>query len=148
MQKFNPFPEYQRNVFYEGKYWAVQLHTNQAYLGRCIVYLTSRDIDDPLQLTKEERDELWIDIFPRLSQALKKAFQPDRINYAYLANETKSVHWHIAPRYEKNPVRTFAGVTFNDERAGTSFIPEPQHNPSQEVLGKIRTELKKYFVPL
>lgn len=145
MQKFNPFPEYLRNVFYEGKNWAVQLHTNQAYLGRCVVYLTSRCIENPLQLTKEERDELWIDILPRLSGALQKAFQPDRINYVHLANESKHVHWHVVPRYENNPIRKFVGETFNDKRAGTNFAPEPQHILSAEVLDKIRAVLTKHF---
>lgn len=131
---------------YEGKFWNVILNGNQSYLGRCIVYLASREIEDVLVLTEDERSELWDDLLPRLDAALKKAFAPDRLNYTHLANTVHFVHWHIVPRYEKNPVREFVGEIFRDERVGKHYAPAPEKPLPEETLEKICTEIKKNFV--
>jgi diadenosine tetraphosphate (Ap4A) HIT family hydrolase len=133
-------------VIYEGKHWNIILHRdNQSYLGRCIVYLKSRVIDDPLALTLEEREELWSTILPKLSAALEKTFQPDRINYCHLANVEHFVHWHIIPRYEKEPIREFAGETFKDEKVGANYAPAPIKQVSASVMEKIYNAIKENF---
>lgn len=133
-------------LIHEGRSWNVILHRdNQSYLGRSIVYLKSRITDDPLSLTAEEREELWEELLPKLAKALKKAFQPDRLNYSHLANAEHFVHWHIVPRYEKNPVRKFAGEAFTDERVGKHYAPIPTKTVSAEVMRKIYKEIKEHF---
>lgn len=127
-------------------HWNVILHRdNQSYLGRCIVFLKSRITDDPLSLTADERDELWFDILPRLKHALEKSFSPDRINYSHLANAEHFVHWHVIPRYEQEPTRTFANETFTDERVGKHYAPSPLKQLPSEVMAVILAELKKNF---
>jgi diadenosine tetraphosphate (Ap4A) HIT family hydrolase len=145
--KVNPIPFIDSPyVVYEGRAWNVILHRdNQSYLGRCIVYLKTRVTDDPLSLTEEERSELWVEILPRLAEALWRSFRPDRINYAHLANAEHFVHWHIVPRYEKDPLREFAGEKFRDERVGRNYAPAPAKITSPEVMEKICEELKKNF---
>ena len=49
------------------------------------------------------------------------AFQPDRINYAHLANRLHHVHWHVVPRYARRQTYEFAGHTFVDKRRGKIF---------------------------
>jgi diadenosine tetraphosphate (Ap4A) HIT family hydrolase len=133
-------------VIYEGRAWNVILHRdNQSYLGRSIVYLKSRIIDNPLLLTPQERDELWTDILPRLAEALERSFQPDRINFSHLANAEHFVHWHIIPRYEKDPLREFSGETFKDERVGGHYAPIPFKTVTPEVMQKIYLTLKGNF---
>jgi diadenosine tetraphosphate (Ap4A) HIT family hydrolase len=133
-------------LIHEGRFWNVILHRdNQSFLGRCIVYLKSRILDDPLSLTSEEQDELWNNIFPKLSKALENSFEPDRINYCHLANVEHFVHWHIIPRYEKNPIREFAGEIFTDEKAGANCFPAPLKQVSQEIMNKIHSTLKENF---
>ncbi len=133
-------------LIYEGQHWNVILHRdNQSYLGRSIVYLKSRVLENPLEITQAERDEFWNEIMPKLAAALQKSFRPDRLNYAHLANKDHFVHWHVIPRYEKNPVREFAGETFTDERVGRNCFPEPTKATSQEVTEKICAEIKKNF---
>lgn len=132
-------------LIYEGRFWNVILNEDQSYLGRGIVYLKSRYIEDPLQLTKEEWRELWFDILPRLKKALEKSFQPDRINYCHLANFTHQVHWHIVPRYEKNPGREFAGEIFRDERVGKNYSPYPEKILSLDKMQKICEEIKRHL---
>lgn len=147
MTDINPIPFLDsRYVIYDGKYWNVILNRDhQAYLGYCIIFLKSRVLEDLLQLTEDERNELWNDILPRLKNALDKAFQPDRLNYAHLANKEHFVHWHIVPRYEKNPVREFAGQTFTDERTGSNYAPVPDKPYDHETKEQIYLEIKKYF---
>lgn len=133
-------------VIHEGNAWNVILHRdNQSYLGRSIVYLKSRIIDDPLSLTQEERDELWLEILPRLAKALAAAFRPDRINYSHLANAEHFVHWHIIPRYEKEPTREFAGELFKDEKVGGHYAPAPLKKIAPEVMQQIYLAIKNSF---
>lgn len=114
-------------VILDGISWRAILHRdNQSYLGRSIVFLKTRQTDDPLSLTQDERDGLWTVILPKLIGALQKAFCPDRINYAHLANVVNQIHWHIVPRYEKDPARHFGGETFTDERVGHNYAPAPK----------------------
>jgi diadenosine tetraphosphate (Ap4A) HIT family hydrolase len=111
--------------------WGVLLHRDQTYLGRSLVYLRTRALEDPLELTPEEREELWLVTLPRLAAALDRAFAPDRLNYAHLANRKHHVHWHVVPRYVTEPRKRFAGRTFKDRRPGRMF-----HSSKRGAVGK------------
>jgi diadenosine tetraphosphate (Ap4A) HIT family hydrolase len=129
-------------LLFEGEHWSVFLYRNQGYLGRSVVYLKTRAIEDPLDLTEAEREELWTEILPKLTGALNAAFQPDRINYAHLANRLHHVHWHIVPRYEQNRKREFAGHTFVDKRKGKIFRTKRNKLPNS-VFDEIHKQLKE-----
>jgi diadenosine tetraphosphate (Ap4A) HIT family hydrolase len=101
--------------------WGVLLYRNQTNLGRSLVYLRTRPLDDPLALAPDEHDELWTTVLPALTFALDAAFAPDRVNLAHLANRLHHVHWHVVPRYEVEPERWFAEQRFVDTRPGRSF---------------------------
>ena len=49
------------------------------------------------------------------------------------------------PRYEKNPVREFAGETFRDERVGAHYADAPGKSLPVETMEKIYAEIKKNF---
>ena len=106
---------------FESRHWAIVLHRRQTYLGRCLVYLRTRPLEDPLLLSPAERAELWEEVLPRLAAALARAFAPDRLNYSELGNRVSQVHWHVVPRYESPPEREFAGHRFVDLRPGRSY---------------------------
>jgi diadenosine tetraphosphate (Ap4A) HIT family hydrolase len=129
---------------FEGEHWKVLLYRNQSYLGRSVVYLKTRKLEDPLDLTEAEREELWSDILPRLVRALGECFQPDRINYAHLTNRVRQVHWHIVPRYETDSTRKFAGHTFVDRRVGKIFRTKRFRLPD-EVLDQICAYVKAHL---
>lgn len=135
----SPYP------IYKGKFWNIILYNDQSYLGRSIVYLKSREIEDTLLLTDEEHEELWKNILPRLEIALKKSFHPDRLNYAHFANTVHHVHWHIIPRYKENPIREFSGETFRDDCVGLNYAPYTEKKVSRDVMDKICAEIKKNF---
>jgi diadenosine tetraphosphate (Ap4A) HIT family hydrolase len=137
------FGEKHRFLF-ETERWKVFLYRNQKYLGRCVVYLKTRAIEDPLELTDAERDELWDVVLPKLVGALNAAFHPDRINYAHLANRLHHVHWHIVPRYTDQRTYEFAGHGFSDKRGGRIFRTKKFRVPKQ-VREQIYAHLKKYL---
>jgi diadenosine tetraphosphate (Ap4A) HIT family hydrolase len=137
-----PF-ERNRLVLHESANWRAVLNKNQAHLGRMIVYLRTREIDDPLELTRNERDELWDEVFPALARALDVAFAPDRINYAHLANQVHHVHWHVVPRYETSPDREFAGFSFVDPKPGRPYSRAKKRRPPNDVLRAICAEIRR-----
>ena len=101
------------------KYWRINLHTSQYYLGRCAILL-NRHLEDFFDISDEERNELF-HITKQLREAVKKSFQTDMFNYATLGNIIPHVHLHFIPRY-KNSV-TFADTKFTDERWGKNYAP-------------------------
>ena len=127
--------------------WGVLLYRNQTYLGRSIVYLRTRVLSDLLELTPDERDELWDDVMPRLEAALAGAFQPDRLNYAHLANRTRHVHWHVVPRYETVPERFFAGKRFLDDREGQIFRTKKRGKVGNRARAEIAAEIRLHLPP-
>lgn len=139
------FARRHRRLF-ESQTWGVLLNKNQSYLGRSIVYLRQRLIEDPLDLTATEREELWDEVIPGLARALEGAFAPDRLNYSHLANRTNLVHWHVVPRYERDPVREFAGHTFEDTRLGKNFRARKQDRLPRSALKQIAREIQRHVV--
>lgn len=126
-------------------HWAVLLHRNQWNLGRSLVVLRSRTIDDPLELDESEREELWTVAIPRIAHALEAAFKPDRLNYLHLANRLEHVHWHVVPRYETNPVREFGGHVFKDKRQGRTPRSKKKGNVSRELLERIASQVEAHL---
>lgn len=132
---------------FETERWGVLLNKNQSYLGRSIVYLKQRLLENPLELTQAERDELWQKVMPRLASALEGAFGPDRLNYSHLGNRTRLVHWHVVPRYEREPMRQFAGRTFRDTRQGQNFRARKRDRLRKSELKLIAREVKAHLPP-
>lgn len=58
-----------------------------------------KHITDMLELTQWERD-CFFNCMIMLAKAVKKAFNPDKLNYALLGNWVPHLHWHIYPRYK------------------------------------------------
>jgi diadenosine tetraphosphate (Ap4A) HIT family hydrolase len=124
--------------------WGVLLYRNQTYLGRSLVYLSTRPLTDPLDLTSDERDELWLETLPRLAATLLAAFPADRLNYAHLANRVNHVHWHVVPRYETTPRIEFAGHLFKDKRPGRIFRAAKRGRVTPEVLEAIAAHVRAH----
>lgn len=99
-------------------HWSVQIHLDQSYLGRCVIWCRRADAGDLADTTPDEQSELF-EILKDVRTALSTVFQAEWFNYSFLGNETRHLHGHLLPRYSSP--REFAGVTFTDERWG--------HNP-------------------
>ncbi len=121
------------------QYWSLSIDQNQGYLGQCVVWCNRDDALDLAGATSEEVQEL-LAILKKIIRALKKAFQPDRFNYAFLGNETNHLHAHVIPRYAS--ARQFNGMTFKDELWGRHYRTDNVSTPVN-VLEKIRLHIQQ-----
>lgn len=124
------------------KYWRVELHGSQYYLGRCIVML-NRHIEDLFEINHDEQVELFR-IIPLLKKSLKKSFEPDMMNYSSLGNEVRHLHLHVIPRYKRSV--KFAGRDFKDDQWGGNHSPyDKSFEVSESVYKEIIKTIKKNF---
>ena len=120
------------------KYWEVNIHENQGYLGRCVIWCKRADALDLSEATPEEYQELLL-IIKEVKSALMKAFQPDWFNYAFLGNETRHFHCHLIPRYTS--LKMFENIEFKDELYGHNYATDPNFRISEEVMQKIKAAI-------
>lgn len=145
MEKYRSLDEpYVKWIVKEYQYWTLLLNDDQRYLGRAYVWLVREGgMQRFSQITDEEYAELRI-VMREYERALKELWNPDFMNYAWLANLISEHgghgHLHLIPRY-KDP-RTFANVEFIDGRWGKNFSPSEAFKPSENVLTQIRDILK------
>ena len=73
------------------------LFKEQSHPGRVIV--ANKDhVSDITDLSDEERNAFFADV-ARVSSAVKKAFNPDRINYGAYNDKGIHLHYHLVPKY-------------------------------------------------
>ena len=134
--------DYSKFLIRDYKHWLVNVHENQGYLGRCIIWCKREDALDLADATEDEQKEL-IKIISELREATKRAFQADWFNYAFLGNGTRHLHGHFIPRY--SGIREFEGMTFADERWGHNYRTDHDFVTPPEVLEAVRLKLKEEF---
>jgi diadenosine tetraphosphate (Ap4A) HIT family hydrolase len=115
------------------RHWRLSVSRQQGFLGWCLIILT-RHCDDPADLTPEEVAELW-SIMRSVRNGLSEIFQPDRFNYAFLANVVRHVHMHVMPRYQTP--RTFLDTEYIDKQWGWFAIPGTEESP-EEMLSELK----------
>lgn len=101
-------------------HWEVYLHENQCYLGRVYIWAKREDAVDLMQMTSEERDELF-NIGNEINKSIAQLFKPNLMNYAALGNIATHLHLHVIPRYVSS--RQFDEIEFVDERWGKNYVP-------------------------
>lgn len=125
----------------EYNHWDVYLHQNQFYLGWSYIWAKREDAVDFMELTNEERDELFM-IGRSLKEILTQLFKPDLMNYASLGNRARHLHLHVIPRYSS--ARTFDGKKFFDERWGKNYSPyKYDFELPESTLFKLRDLIKE-----
>jgi diadenosine tetraphosphate (Ap4A) HIT family hydrolase len=80
---------------------AVYLFEDQFFSGWTILVL-KRHATELFHLTKDERSQLMEEI-SSVATALAMAFEPMKLNYELLGNQTPHIHWHIIPRLTSDP---------------------------------------------
>ncbi len=131
--------DYSKFLIKDYTHWLVNVHENQGYLGRCIVWCKRENALDLADATEAEQKEL-ISILGELREATKRAFQADWFNYAFLGNGTRHLHGHFIPRYSSS--RMFERVTFVDDRWGHNYKTNHDFVTTPEVLEAVRIKLK------
>lgn len=146
MEKYRSIDEeYIPQIIKEYRYWTLSINADQRYLGRAYAWLVREGTMQRFsEITEEEMAELRI-VMREYETVLADLWQPDFMNYAWLANLFKEHgghgHMHLVPRYEKP--RTFEGIEFVDGRWGANFSPSIPFPVAEEVLWKIRDALKE-----
>jgi len=132
--------DFLKNLIKEYKHWAIYVHPNQGYLGRCVVWCKREDALDLTDATPEEQSELFL-VLRDLKEATKKVFQPDWFNYSFLGNETRHLHGHFIPRYAKPKI--FMNMVFEDKFYGHNYKTDHTFVTSESLFNAIRDKLKE-----
>jgi diadenosine tetraphosphate (Ap4A) HIT family hydrolase len=80
---------------------AVYLFEDQFFAGWTVLVLKRHAIE-LFHLTKDERSRLMEEI-SAVATALAMAFEPVKLNYELLGNQTPHIHWHVIPRLAGDP---------------------------------------------
>ena len=124
----------------EGKYWDAFLHEDQTVIGRIYFWYKEEGIIDLLDAPEEAILEFQ-NLAKKFKNSLINLFKPDMFNYLALNNNTQHLHIHMIPRYSKK-VRQF-GFVFKDSNFGKNYKRDLNFKIDEEVLIKIKEEIKK-----
>lgn len=131
--------KYSENIVKRFTYWTVYAHTNQGYLGRCVVWCQRATALDLTDATREELAELH-EILPAVKRTIEKSFGADWMNYSFLGNETRHLHGHVVPRY--TGPQEFEGRVFSDPEWGGNWRTNKSFETSKEILQAIKKKLQ------
>ena len=108
------------------------LFKEQTYRGRCLVAYNGH-VNDLNELSDEERNAFMADV-ARVTRAMQKAFNPEKINYGAYSDKLSHLHFHLAPKYVGGPDY---GGTFqmNPQQV---YLTDAEY---QEMIEKIKKEL-------
>ena len=99
----------------------VFLFKEQTYRGRCLVAYN------------EERNAFMADV-ARVTRAMQKAFNPEKINYGAYSDKLSHLHFHLAPKYVDGPDY---GGTFQ-MNPGKVYLTDVEY---QELVEAVRSKL-------
>ena len=71
----------------------VFLFKEQTYRGRCLVAYKDH-VNDLNELSDEDRNAFMADV-TRVTRAMQKAFQPEKINYGAYSDKLSHLHFHL-----------------------------------------------------
>ena len=76
----------------------VYLFKEQSHPGR-VILAHKKHVGDMTELTPEEREAYFEDI-AKVSAALQKVFNPQKINYGAYGDTGHHLHFHLVPKYK------------------------------------------------
>ncbi len=107
----------------------VFLFKEQTYRGRCLVAYNEH-VNDLNELSDEQRNAFMADV-ARVTRAMQKAFNPEKINYGAYSDKLSHLHFHLAPKYVDGPDY---GGTFQ-MNPGKVYLTEEEY---QELIDAIK----------
>jgi diadenosine tetraphosphate (Ap4A) HIT family hydrolase len=120
----------------------------QLYQGYCIlVYRTHAS--ELSQLNDEDRLN-FLDEMCLTARAIERGFQPRKMNYEMLGNQTPHMHWHLIPRYRHDPhpadaVWVALDRIKDDRDERKKFRTGPQ--PRTETIALLQKQLQSLHAP-
>ena len=102
----------------------------QTYHGRCLVAYKDH-VDDLNLLSDDDRNAFMADV-ARVTRAMQKVFNPDKINYGAYSDTLSHLHFHLIPKYQGGP--DFGGVfQMNPKKV---YLTEAEYKEMAEALKK------------
>lgn len=80
----------------------VVLNRDQYFPGYTLLF-TKQHVTELFHLDRAVRAALMEEV-SSVAKALHTLFQPDKINYELLGNMVPHIHWHLVPRFVKDPL--------------------------------------------
>ncbi len=130
--------EFGQTKIREYKNWMTKINFKQPTLGSALI-VPYKHITRLEELSKEEKEEYW-EVIIDLEKSIRRAFNPDQINYQMLSNLEPHIHYHVIPRYRS--IRNFSGMEWFD----LNFPKNPDTNikaRDKSLLDNIILELNK-----
>ena len=110
----------------------VFLFKEQTYRGRCLVSYKDH-VNDLNELSDEDRNAFMEDV-ARVTRAMQKAFNPEKINYGAYSDKLSHLHFHLAPKYVDGPDY---GGTFQ-MNPGKVYLTDAEY---KELIEAVKKEL-------
>lgn len=129
MERYEP-------ILKEYAHWSLVLSCKQyPYIGRCKAIAVKGGHRMAVEMTPEERRELFEQVLPDWHEMVKKAFAPAWMNLAIAGNTDPVLHVHFIPRYEQAVV--FAGWSFVDPNPSGNHSPYERKEVPLDAMKKI-----------
>ena len=77
------------------------LFKEQTYHGRCLVAYDGH-VNDLNELSDDQCNAFMADVV-RMTRAMQKVFNPEKINYGAYSDKLCHLHFHLAPKYVDGP---------------------------------------------
>ena len=85
------------------------------------------------ELSDEDRNAFMADV-ARVTRAMQKAFQPEKINYGAYSDKLSHLHFHLAPKYVDGP--DYGGVF--QMNPGKVYLTDTEY---QELIDAVKANL-------
>ena len=108
------------------------LFKEQSHLGRCVVAYKDH-ISEIVDISEEERIAFINDVV-RVSNAIHKAFNPDKVNYGAYGDTGCHLHMHLVPKY-KDGFEWGGTFEMNPQK---KFLSDEEY---QKIIDKIKANL-------
>ena len=108
------------------------LFKEQTYRGRCLVAYNGH-VNDLNELDDEQRNAFMADV-ARVTRAMQRVFNPEKINYGAYSDKLSHLHFHLAPKYVGGPDY---GGTFR-MNPGEVYLSDKEY---EEMVNAIREAL-------
>ncbi|SED09848.1 HIT family protein [Paenibacillus sp. GP183] len=137
------------NMIKEGinKYFVAELETGYVVIGDhqyfegYTLYICKVHKNELHELDSDYKQK-FLDEMSKVSEAVYRAFKPDKLNYELLGNGDSHMHWHIFPRRltETNPKFP---VWWTPKDTMYSESVKPSNDALEELKNKLLVELNK-----
>ncbi|GAB2548796.1 HIT family protein [Gracilibacillus alcaliphilus] len=137
------------NMIKEGanKYFVAELETGYVVIGDhqyfegYTLFLCKEHKHELHELDSDYRQRFLVEM-SNVSEAVYRAFKPDKLNYELLGNGDSHLHWHIFPRRLTEPTPTHP-VWWTPKEVMYSESVKPSSDELKELKSRLLEELNK-----